>query len=82
MPFTHVAKYQGRIVADAIMGRPRPARYDGIPRSEQRVDRLAPYGQPLGSGPGRRRIDADLQAREAGHGTGELVHEVLEGRSA
>lgn len=49
---------------------------------EQRVDRLAPYGQPLGSGPGRRRIDADLQAREAGHGTGELVHEVLEGRSA
>lgn len=32
MPFTHVAKYQGRIVADAILGRPRPARYDGIPR--------------------------------------------------
>ncbi len=31
MPFTHVAKYQGRIVADAIMGPPRPARYDGIP---------------------------------------------------
>jgi dihydrolipoamide dehydrogenase len=32
LPFTHVAKYQGRIVADAILGRPRPARYDGIPR--------------------------------------------------
>lgn len=32
MPFTHVAKYQGRVVADAILGRPRPARYDGIPR--------------------------------------------------
>jgi dihydrolipoamide dehydrogenase len=32
MPFTHVAKYQGRIVADAILGRPHPARYDGIPR--------------------------------------------------
>lgn len=30
--FTHVAKYQARIVADAILGRPRPARYDGIPR--------------------------------------------------
>lgn len=30
--FTHVAKYQGRIVADAILGRPRPAHYDGIPR--------------------------------------------------
>jgi pyruvate/2-oxoglutarate dehydrogenase complex dihydrolipoamide dehydrogenase (E3) component len=32
MPFTHVAKYQGRIVADAIVGRAHPARYDGIPR--------------------------------------------------
>ncbi|TQN43120.1 dihydrolipoamide dehydrogenase [Blastococcus colisei] len=32
LPFTHVAKYQGRIVADAILGRPRAARYDGIPR--------------------------------------------------
>lgn len=32
LPFTHVAKYQGRIVADAILGRARPARYDGIPR--------------------------------------------------
>ena len=30
--FTHVAKYQGRVIADAIAGRPRPARYDGIPR--------------------------------------------------
>lgn len=32
MPFTHVAKYQGRIAADAILGSPRPATYDGIPR--------------------------------------------------
>ena len=32
LPFTHVAKYQGRVVADAILGRPRPARYEGIPR--------------------------------------------------
>jgi dihydrolipoamide dehydrogenase len=32
MPFTHVAKYQGRIVADAILGRARPAHYEGIPR--------------------------------------------------
>jgi pyruvate/2-oxoglutarate dehydrogenase complex dihydrolipoamide dehydrogenase (E3) component len=30
--FTHIAKYQARIVADAILGRPRPAHYDGIPR--------------------------------------------------
>ncbi len=32
MPFTHVAKYQARIAADAILGRPRPATYQGIPR--------------------------------------------------
>lgn len=32
MPFTHVAKYQARIVADAILGRPRTAHYGGIPR--------------------------------------------------
>jgi len=32
MPFTHVAKYQGRIAADALLGRPHAARYDGIPR--------------------------------------------------
>ncbi|MGH3671522.1 MAG: dihydrolipoyl dehydrogenase family protein [Pseudonocardiaceae bacterium] len=32
MLFTHVAKYQGRIAADAILGRPRPAQYQGVPR--------------------------------------------------
>lgn len=32
MPFTHVAKYQGRIAADSILGSRRPATYDGIPR--------------------------------------------------
>jgi dihydrolipoamide dehydrogenase len=32
MPFTHVAKYQGRIAADAILGRDRAATYQGIPR--------------------------------------------------
>lgn len=32
MPFTHVAKYQGRIAADAILGQPHRATYDGIPR--------------------------------------------------
>ncbi|ERG64830.1 pyridine nucleotide-disulfide oxidoreductase [Agrococcus pavilionensis RW1] len=32
MPFTHVAKYQGRIAADAILGRAHAATYDGIPR--------------------------------------------------
>jgi pyruvate/2-oxoglutarate dehydrogenase complex dihydrolipoamide dehydrogenase (E3) component len=32
MPFTHVAMYQARVVADNILGTPRSARYDGIPR--------------------------------------------------
>lgn len=32
MPFTHVAKYQGRVAADAILGDPHPATYQGIPR--------------------------------------------------
>ncbi|MDI3196250.1 NAD(P)/FAD-dependent oxidoreductase [Pseudarthrobacter sp. AL07] len=32
MAFTHVAKYQGRIAADAILGTPRKAFYEGIPR--------------------------------------------------
>jgi dihydrolipoamide dehydrogenase len=30
--FTHVAAYQGRVAADNILGRPRAASYDGIPR--------------------------------------------------
>jgi dihydrolipoamide dehydrogenase len=30
--FTHVAKYQGRIAADTILGKPRTAGYTGIPR--------------------------------------------------
>lgn len=30
--FTHVAKYQARVAADTICGRPRRASYDGIPR--------------------------------------------------
>lgn len=32
MPFTHVAKYQARIVADNLLGGERTARYEGIPR--------------------------------------------------
>ena len=32
MAFTHVAMYMGRVVADNILGTPRTARYDGVPR--------------------------------------------------
>lgn len=32
MAFTHVAMYQGQVVADNILGTDRTARYDGIPR--------------------------------------------------
>ncbi len=32
MPYTHVAKYQGRIAADAILGGQRTATYEGVPR--------------------------------------------------
>jgi thioredoxin reductase len=32
MPFTHVAMYMGRVMADNISGTKRTARYDGIPR--------------------------------------------------
>jgi pyruvate/2-oxoglutarate dehydrogenase complex dihydrolipoamide dehydrogenase (E3) component len=32
MPFTHVAMYMARVIADNIAGKDRVARYDGIPR--------------------------------------------------
>jgi pyruvate/2-oxoglutarate dehydrogenase complex dihydrolipoamide dehydrogenase (E3) component len=31
-PLTHVGKYQGRVVADNILGRPRDAHYEAVPR--------------------------------------------------
>lgn len=32
LPFTHVAKYQARVATDTMLGTPRAARYEGIPR--------------------------------------------------
>ena len=55
MPFTHVGMYQARVVADAILGRPRAANYQGIPR--------VVFGQPEIAAVG---LTAD-QARSAGH---------------
>jgi dihydrolipoamide dehydrogenase len=31
-PFTHTGKYQGEVVADNILGRPREANYEAVPR--------------------------------------------------
>ncbi|AOT03267.1 dihydrolipoyl dehydrogenase family protein [Arthrobacter sp. U41] len=53
MPFTHVAKYQGRIVADAILGHARPATYDGIPR--------VVFGDPEIAAAGITQAQADEQ---------------------
>ncbi|MET1034998.1 MAG: NAD(P)/FAD-dependent oxidoreductase [Arthrobacter sp.] len=44
LPFTHVAKYQGRIVADAILGRGHEARYEGIPRVVFGIPEIAAVG--------------------------------------
>lgn len=53
MPFTHVARYQGRIVADAILGGTRPANYGGIPR--------VVFGDPEIAAAGITQAQADEQ---------------------
>jgi pyruvate/2-oxoglutarate dehydrogenase complex dihydrolipoamide dehydrogenase (E3) component len=55
MTFTHVGMYQGRVVADTILGHTRTANYEGIPR--------VVFGQPEIAAVG---LTAD-QARAAGH---------------
>ena len=53
MPFTHVANYHGRIVADAILGKPRVARHKGIPR--------VVFGDPEIAAVGLTKEQADSQ---------------------
>jgi pyruvate/2-oxoglutarate dehydrogenase complex dihydrolipoamide dehydrogenase (E3) component len=53
--FTHVAKYQARIVAANILGRPRPASYRGVPRVVFSDPEIAAVGL------------TEAQAREQGH---------------
>jgi len=60
--FTHVANYQGRVVADNILGRDRAASYHGIPRVVFADPEIAAAGYTTG------------QAR--GHGIGVVTAEV------
>jgi pyruvate/2-oxoglutarate dehydrogenase complex dihydrolipoamide dehydrogenase (E3) component len=43
-PLTHVGKYQGRIVADNILGIPREAHYEAVPRVEYTDPQVAAVG--------------------------------------
>jgi pyruvate/2-oxoglutarate dehydrogenase complex dihydrolipoamide dehydrogenase (E3) component len=64
--FTHVAKYQARVVADNILGRPRQATYRGIPRVVFSDPEIAAVGL------------TEAQAREQGHETVTAVVQLPE----
>ena len=67
LPFTHVAKYQARIVADAIAGRPRAARYEGIPRVVFADPEIAAAGltQAQAGRQGLRTVSAEVDLAES-----------------
>jgi pyruvate/2-oxoglutarate dehydrogenase complex dihydrolipoamide dehydrogenase (E3) component len=47
-PLTYVGKYQGRVVADNILRRPREANYDAVPRVVFTDPQAASVGEPDG----------------------------------
>ena len=53
--FTHIAKYQGRVAADNLLGRARRASYQGVPRVVFTDPEIAAVGL------------TESQARQAGH---------------
>jgi pyruvate/2-oxoglutarate dehydrogenase complex dihydrolipoamide dehydrogenase (E3) component len=61
--FTHVAMYQGRVVADNILGRGRAASYGGIPRVVFADPEIAAVGLAAGQA---RRLGIDTVAAETG----------------
>ncbi len=48
-PLTHVGKYQGRIAAANILGQPREASYDAVPRVVFTDPQAAAVGEPEGA---------------------------------
>lgn len=66
MQFTHVAKYQARIVVNAILGRPRAAEYASIPRVVFGYPEVAAVGlteeQATAEGRRVRTAEVDLAA--------------------
>src|SRR5207248_1340522 len=47
-PLTYVGKYQGRVVASNVLGTPRKANYDAVPRVVFTDPQAAAVGEPEG----------------------------------
>jgi dihydrolipoamide dehydrogenase len=58
-PFTHMGEYQGEVVADNILGRPREANYDAVPRVVYTDPQAAAVGATTGRFTGTARL-ADI----------------------
>jgi pyruvate/2-oxoglutarate dehydrogenase complex dihydrolipoamide dehydrogenase (E3) component len=55
-PFTHTGKYQGDVVADNILGRPREANYEAVPRVVYTDPQAAAVGATTGRFTGTGRL--------------------------